>query len=39
VELVLERDGLSIPVVYYPVKKAPVVQLLNNEANRARFRK
>ena len=39
VELILERDGLSIPVTYYPVKNAPVVQLLNNEANRARFRK
>ncbi|MFZ9003782.1 MAG: M1 family aminopeptidase [Robiginitalea sp.] len=39
VELILERDGLSIPVTYYPVKNAPGVQLLNNEANRARFRK
>jgi len=39
VELVLERDGLSIPVTYYPVKKALVVQLLDNEANRTRFRK
>ena len=39
VELVLERDGLSIPVTYYPVKNAPVVQLLDNDTNRARFRK
>ena len=39
VELVLERGGKQVPVAYYPLKKAPVVQLLDNEANRARFRK
>ncbi len=39
VELVLERDGHRIPVAYYPVKEAPLVQLTDNEANRARFRK
>lgn len=39
VELVLERDGQRIPVAYYPLKKSPLVQLLDNEANRAKFRK
>ena len=39
VELVLERDGQRIPVAYYPRKKTPVLQLLDNEANRAKFRK
>jgi predicted metalloprotease with PDZ domain len=38
-ELILEREGKQIPVAYRPVKKARVVQLLDNEANRARFRK
>ncbi|UCE69567.1 MAG: hypothetical protein JSW57_01250 [Flavobacteriaceae bacterium] len=38
VELVLERGGKQIPVSYYPIKKEPVVQLLDNEENRARFR-
>ncbi|MDX1332203.1 MAG: M1 family aminopeptidase [Robiginitalea sp.] len=39
VELLLERDGQRIPVSYYPLKKVPLVQLQDNEANRARFRK
>jgi hypothetical protein len=39
VELVLERGGRRIPVAYYPIKKAPVVQLLDNEENRTRFMK
>ena len=39
VELVLERGGRRIPVAYYPVKKAPVVQLLDTEANRGKLRK
>ena len=39
VELVLERGGKQVPVAYFPLKKAPVVQLVDNEANRARFRK
>lgn len=39
VKLVLEREGQRIPVAYYPLKKAPLVQLLNNEVNRAKFRK
>lgn len=39
VEMVLERDGQRIPVSYYPLKRTSLVQLLDNEANRARFRK
>ena len=39
VELVLEREGERLPVAYYPLKKSSLVQLVDNEANRARFKK
>ena len=35
VELVLERDGNRIPVAYYPVRTAEVVQLLKSQHNRS----
>lgn len=38
VELVLEREGLRIPVAFLPVKRAEVVQLLKSEANQERLR-
>ena len=37
-ELVLERQGKRIPVSYYPVRRAEVVQLLNTEENREKLK-
>lgn len=39
VELVVQRDGKRIPIRYYPIRRAPIVQLADTPATRAWFSK
>lgn len=35
VELVVLRDGKRVPITYYPIRRAPIIQLSDTPANRA----